>query len=537
MSKPMDTFESFSLPKPINDAIQKMGFTTPTPIQGKSIPLVIEGKDVVSMAQTGSGKTAAYLIPTLTRLLTQVESTPVKKQVLILVPTRELATQTMETARSLTWFVPQIKSVVLIGGASMQMQMKSLKMKPRFIIATPGRLMDHFRRRTVDLKNVDTLILDEADRMFDMGFAPQVREIAKHIPVQRQTMLFSATFPKEVRELAQKILNNPVDVSVKSDIEPPKINQKSVEVSQDAKNETTLDLINAATGSVLVFTRTKSRTDRLGRYLNEYGVKVAVIHGDRSQGQRNQAIQGFKSGQFKVLVATDIAARGIDVSSVSDVINYDLPEQFEDYIHRIGRTGRAGREGTATSLVTREDKSKWSMIARRAGLAVPASGKNQKHQPRQRDEFQNRRSEGRRTENRRPEGRRSEGRQDRYAALRDERREQRNDFGNDRFKKPFAKKQFGARPRFNDERSEEDRQHAAHKRPDHRNSHFKFNEERQERQERPAKKSFFKKPWEKMLAGRKKKEEDERSDDQRPRRSGGRPFKKFGGNKRQQKEW
>ena len=506
MSTPMDTFESFSLPKPINDAIQKMGFTTPTPIQSKSIPLVIEGKDVVSMAQTGSGKTAAYLIPTLTRLLTQVESTPVKKQVLILVPTRELATQTMETARSLTWFVPQVKSVVLIGGASMQMQMKSLKMKPRFIIATPGRLMDHFRRRTVDLKNVDTLILDEADRMFDMGFAPQVREIAKHIPTQRQTMLFSATFPKEVRELAQKILNNPVDVSVKSDIEPPKINQKSIDLSQDAKNETTLDLINAATGSVLVFTRTKSRTDRLGRYLNEYGVKVAVIHGDRSQGQRNQALQGFKSGQFKVLVATDIAARGIDVSTVSDVVNYDLPEQFEDYVHRIGRTGRAGREGTATSLVTREDKGKWSMIARRAGLAAPASSKNQKHggqqrqQPRQRDEFQNRRSEQR---------------QDRYAAKRDENRgerRERSEFGNDRFKKPFAKKKsFGGRPRFNDERSQEDRQFARNKKPNHRNEHF---QDERPQQAAPKKKSFFKKPWEKMLEGREKKK-SKNNDDRR----------------------
>lgn len=501
MSKPMDTFESFSLPKPINDAIQKMGFTTPTPIQAKSIPLVIEGKDVVSMAQTGSGKTAAYLIPTLTRILTQVDASPTKKQVLILVPTRELATQTMETARSLTWFVPQVKSVVLIGGASMQMQMKSLKMKPRFIIATPGRLMDHFRRRTVDLKNVDTLILDEADRMFDMGFAPQVKEITKHIPAQRQTMMFSATFPKEVRELAQKILNNPVDVSVKSDIEPPKINQKSLEISQDAKNETTLDLINAATGSVLVFARTKSRTDRLGRYLNEYGVKVAVIHGDRSQGQRNQALQGFKSGQFKVLVATDIAARGIDVSTVSDVVNYDLPEQFEDYVHRIGRTGRAGREGNATSLVTREDRSKWTMIARRAGLAAPAaSGKKPGARFSERLERRDDRRSSFRSDDRRSSGRpsfRSEPRQDRYAS-----------------KRPFAdrpsfadkKKSFGDRPRFNDERSEGDRQQARNKRPDHRNEHFKENKVREAK---PAKKSFFKKPWEKMLEGKKKKFKDD----------------------------
>lgn len=510
MSTPMDTFESFSLPKPITDAIQKMGFTTPTPIQSKSIPLVIEGKDVVSMAQTGSGKTAAYLIPTLTRILTNVETSPVKKQVLILVPTRELATQTMETARSLTWFVPQVKSVVLIGGASMQMQMKNLKMKPRFIIATPGRLMDHFRRRTVDLKNVDTLILDEADRMFDMGFAPQVREIAKHIPTQRQTMLFSATFPKEVRELAQKILTNPVDVSVKSDIEPPKINQKSIDLSQDAKNETTLDLINAATGSVLVFTRTKSRTDRLGRYLNEYGVKVAVIHGDRSQGQRNQALQGFKSGQFKVLVATDIAARGIDVSTVSDVVNYDLPEQFEDYVHRIGRTGRAGREGTATSLVTREDRSKWSMIARRAGLAAPAGaggGKGQRPQ-RGNDRFER---------NDRPQRSSDRPQRDRYAAKRDDRREERQDrplfnkknsFGDrpERRDRPAfgAKKSFGSRPKFNSERPErfdENREFKRNKTPNHRNEHFV-----EERPQQPVKKkSFFKKPWEKMLEGRSKK--------------------------------
>lgn len=375
------TFADFSFPQPLADAITRLGFTTPTPVQEQSIPVVLEGKDIVSLAETGSGKTAAYLIPTLVRTL-QARETTNGKQILVLAPTRELAMQIIDVLRTLTHFTPRISGCVLIGGASMDRQFKELKRRPRYIIATPGRLMDHQRRRSVDLRNVETLILDEADRMFDMGFAPQVKEILKWVPKDRQTLLFSATFPKAIRELAQEILVNPVDVTIHKQTRPPvKIDQKTVDISPEGKNDKTLDLINAATGSVLIFTRTKSRTDRLARYLGDYGVKVARIHGDRSQGQRNAAINGFKSGEFKVLVATDIAARGIDVASVSDVINYDIPENYEDYVHRIGRTGRAGRDGQAVTLITGHDRHKWGFIARKIGLAPANEPRGQGQRP------------------------------------------------------------------------------------------------------------------------------------------------------------
>jgi ATP-dependent RNA helicase RhlE len=364
------SFSAFSLPQPLSNALTQMGFENPTPVQDKAIPVALDGRDIVSLAETGSGKTAAYLIPTLSRIL---NSTGEKKQILILVPTRELAVQVVEVAKKLSVFMPQITTTMLIGGVSMSRQIGGLKRIPNIVIATPGRLIDLYRRRSFDLKNVDTLILDEADRMFDIGFAPQVREIVRHIPKQRQTMLFSATMPKEIRALAQEILIAPVEISVQKETRPPaKIRQNVIDVAPEAKDDKTLDLVNAATGSVLIFTRTKHRTDRLAQYLDEYGVKVARLHGNRSQGQRNQAIQGFKTGEFRVLVATDIAARGIDVATVSDVINYDLPENFEDYVHRIGRTGRAGREGQASTLVTSHDRSKWMMIAKKIGMAPPS---------------------------------------------------------------------------------------------------------------------------------------------------------------------
>lgn len=368
-------FSAFSLPEPLSKALARLEFQNPTPIQSQTIPRALENRDIVALAETGSGKTAAFLIPAIVKTLAQPQETFKQKQILILTPTRELAMQVTENARSLTHFLPDISSALLIGGAPMDRQIKSLRRQPRFIVATPGRLMDHVRRKSADLRNIEMLILDEADRMFDMGFAPQVNEIVRHIPKERQTMLFSATFPKEVRELAQKVLVNPIDIAIQKKILPPaKIIQKAVEIEPDQKNDKTLDLINAAQGSVLIFARTKSRTDRLARYLDEYGVKVARIHGDRTQGQRNSAIQGFKSGEYRVLVATDIAARGIDVSSVSDVINYDLPMTTEDYVHRIGRTGRAGREGQALTLVTTHDRKMWADIAKKMGLAIADQG-------------------------------------------------------------------------------------------------------------------------------------------------------------------
>lgn len=350
-----------------------MGFENPTPIQRSAIPLILEGKDVVSLAETGSGKTAAYLIPIISQIIKNAGA-----QVLILAPTRELATQIEGVVRELTHFSHELKCTVIIGGAPMGRQIQNLKRQPQIIVATPGRLMDHLRQKTVNLKRVAHLVLDEADRMFDMGFAPQVREILKTVPTKRQTMLFSATFPKEVRSLAEQILNQPHEIEVRKDSRPPVVIRQEmiVSTSQD-KNNQTLDLINAAKGSVIIFTRTKSRTDRLAKYLDEYGVAVTRLHGDRSQGQRNQSISGFKSGRFRVMVATDIAARGLDVSDISDVINYDIPMTTEDYVHRIGRTGRAGQSGQAYTLVTPEEIRSWAQFAKKMGLPAPAKPQHQ----------------------------------------------------------------------------------------------------------------------------------------------------------------
>lgn len=365
-------FNSLSLPEPMLKAISKMGFTAPTPIQEKAIPLILNGQDTISLAETGSGKTAAYLIPVISQMIADPT-----KQVMVLAPTRELATQIGDVTRALTHFTPDLKFVVLIGGMSMRQQLGNLKRTPRLIIGTPGRLMDHIRRKSLDVKKFNCLILDEADRMFDMGFAPQVNEIVRQLPTARQTLLFSATFPQEVRTLAQRVLRKPVEIEVRKDKLPPKvIIQRMVPVNMQKKNDQTLDLINAAKGLVIVFARTKHRTDRLARYLSDCGVKVTRIHGDRSQAQRTSSIVGFKSGQYRVMVATDIAARGLDVSDITDVINYDLPMNSEDYVHRIGRTGRAGQEGQALTLVAPEDMRDWISIARKMGLELPAHAKN-----------------------------------------------------------------------------------------------------------------------------------------------------------------
>lgn len=361
----ISSFNDFSLPEALQKSIQALSFTVPTPIQAKAIPLVLDGRDVISLAETGSGKTAAYLIPAIARAVAEP-----KTQVLVLAPTRELAQQIADVFRTLTVYSRDLTSATLIGGAPMFKQIKSLRRKPRFLVATPGRLMDHVRQRTVDLREISLFILDEADRMFDMGFAPQVNEVVRHLPEARQTLLFSATFAKEVKGLANRILKNPIEVEVRKSSAPPAvITQKTLEVEQHKKDDLTLDLVNAAKGSTLIFARTKHRADRLTRYLLDYGVKVTKIHGDRTQGQRNRSLNDFKSGIARVLVATDIAARGLDVPSVSDVINYDIPTTAEDYIHRIGRTGRSGQKGQALTLLTPHDKADWAYIARKIGLA------------------------------------------------------------------------------------------------------------------------------------------------------------------------
>jgi ATP-dependent RNA helicase DeaD len=354
-------FADFQLPEAIHKALLKLSFSTPTPIQEKSIPVALDGRDLIACAQTGSGKTAAYGIPLVTKLLADTEATA-----LILAPTRELAKQISEVIYQLTNFAQNLNMVLIVGGSDMQKQIRSLQRKPRIIIATPGRLTDHLRRQNINLKNTKFLVLDEGDRMLDMGFAPQLDVILKYLTGARQTLLYSATLPPKVKELAQKYLKHPLHISVGEDSIPVStIKQSSVQTTQAGKNELLLNELNARKGSAIVFTKTQVRTDKVAKYLESYGFSVARIHGGRSQGQRNSALQGFRDGKFRVLVATDIAARGIDVPHIQHVINYDLPMMDDDYVHRIGRTARAGATGEALSFLTPEDTRYWFLLARK----------------------------------------------------------------------------------------------------------------------------------------------------------------------------
>ena len=356
--KSVARFQDLDVPVILLDAIKSMNYETPTPIQAQAIAPALEGRDILGCAQTGTGKTAAFFIPMVAQLLKNPENTG-----LILAPTRELAAQIETVLRDLTVNCKSLNHAVLIGGMSMQPQMRALSKRPRIIIATPGRLIDHIDRRTVSLLKCSFLVLDEADRMLDMGFAPQLREILKTVPPKRQTLLFSATLAPEVRKLTQNYLRNPVEVMVGTTSKPAeKIKQSSVSVDAKQKADVLLDEINARKGSIIIFARTQHRADRLCRTLKTYNLDVGVIHGGKSQGQRNRALQAFRDEETRVLVATDVASRGLDIPHVAHVINYDLPQQPEDYVHRIGRTARAGESGEALSMITPEEKHLWKKI-------------------------------------------------------------------------------------------------------------------------------------------------------------------------------
>ena len=356
----MISFQVLQLPNALERALADIHFQKPTPIQAQAIPAVISGRDLIASAQTGTGKTAAFCIPMAVQLLKDP-----KKIGLVLAPTRELALQIEEFWRDLAKYAPELKSSCLIGGASFGMQVRSISRNPRVVIATPGRLIDHLERRTIDLSHTGFLVLDEADRMLDMGFAPQLTKIVRVLPKTRQTLLFSATWDASMDQLSKAYLHDPVRVSAGTVSQAAAtIDQSVVSTTHQSKNDTLLDELNQRQGSILIFARTQSRTDRLARYLNSFGLEVGRIHGGRTQGQRNSAMSAFRNGQVRILVATDIAARGIDVAEIAHVINYDLPQAPQDYIHRIGRTGRAGMTGKALSLITPEDRSQWNEISR-----------------------------------------------------------------------------------------------------------------------------------------------------------------------------
>ena len=355
----MHQFNDLSLPVQIQAALKAMKYEHPTPIQAKAIPVVLDRRDLIGCAQTGAGKTAAFCIPMVSRLL----RIP-KKTALILVPTRELANQILDVLNKLTVACPEIKSALLVGGMSMPAQVKDLQKNPRIVVATPERLVDHIKRGNMSLSSTEILVLTEADRMLELGFSPQLSEILRFLPRTRQTLFFSATLPQEIEKLSARFLRDPVRVEA-TEVEQPiqKILQSVVQTTASKKNDTLVDELNLRKGSVLIFARSQVRTDKVARYLEESGHQVTQLHSGRTQGERNSAVAGFKEGRFRILVATDLGARGVDISHIAHVINYDLPQAPEDYVTRIGRTARAGAEGQTVSLLTPEDRAQWREIS------------------------------------------------------------------------------------------------------------------------------------------------------------------------------
>ncbi|TAL20005.1 DEAD/DEAH box helicase [Patescibacteria group bacterium] len=340
------TFYGLGIAPQLLDILQKQRFTVPTPIQQKAIPVALEGKDLIGIAQTGTGKTLAFAVPMLQRLA------GVKGRGLILLPTRELALQVDEVLVKIGRLLG-LYTAVLIGGASMNNQIAALRRNPHIIVATPGRLIDHLDQRTISLDNVRILILDEADRMLDMGFAPQIKKILNRVPRDRQTMLFSATMPPAISSLAAEYLRLPLRVEVApAGTAAERVDHELFIVEKNDKPRLLEKVLEQYRGTVLVFSRTKHGARKLTRSVKAKGTNAAEIHANRTLNQRKEALQGFKTGRYRVLIATDIAARGIDVTGIELVVNYDLPDRAEDYVHRIGRTGRAGRPGKAISFAT-----------------------------------------------------------------------------------------------------------------------------------------------------------------------------------------
>jgi ATP-dependent RNA helicase RhlE len=345
-------FEQFNLDSRLMPGITAAGYETPTPIQEAAIPAAVRGRDIIGTAQTGTGKTAAFVLPILNRLLEGPRGMP---RALIVTPTRELAEQIHQVVRSLS-VGTKIRSATIYGGVGASKQIKALKDGVEILVATPGRLLDLVQQRQARLEKIEVLVLDEADRMFDMGFLPDVRRIIKAVPTQRQTMLFSATFPAEVELLAKQSLNDPQKIAMGISRPAHTVTHALYPVPSHLKSALLLKLLKQIeSDSVLVFTRTKHRADKVARQIAHAGFHVTSLHSNRTQGQREQALRGFKSGHFRIMVATDIAARGLDIESISHVINYDMPDTADAYIHRIGRTGRAQRTGDAFTLVTPED--------------------------------------------------------------------------------------------------------------------------------------------------------------------------------------
>lgn len=375
----MKNFQEMELPQQVLETLNAMKFSQPTPIQVEAIPPALEGKDILGSAQTGTGKTAAFGIPLIARLLANPQGLA-----LVMTPTRELATQVLSQLRLMLGKSRNIKTALLIGGDSMSKQIRQIRDRPRIIVGTPGRINDHLDRGILKLKQADFLVLDETDRMLDAGFTVQIEKVMGFLAPKRQTLLFSATVSPNIARIAERYLKDPVRISVSTSSAPaPNIKQDTMRVSDGAKYTSLLDSLNDRDGSIIVFVKTKHGTEKMAKRLSKEGHSADAIHGDLKQNKRDRVIASFRNKKYRILVATDVAARGLDIPHIEHVINYDLPQCAEDYVHRIGRTARAGATGSALSFITPGDRAKWNAIER---LLNPGSknGSKPKRSPRKR---------------------------------------------------------------------------------------------------------------------------------------------------------
>ena len=366
----MKTFAQLGLKPEILKALEKKGYTNPSPVQASAIPPILKGQDILAAAQTGTGKTAGFVLP----ILDQLSDKPARKnpRALIVTPTRELAAQILDNINVYSEFL-SIKSTVTFGGVNIKPQIRALAAGVDILVTTPGRLLDLVEQGACKLHEIETLVLDEADRMLDMGFIRDIRKIVKMIPAKRQNLLFSATFSKDIRRVSQEFLNDPALVEVAPEnATADKVEQRAYRCDSGSKTKALIELFEKENLSqVIVFTRTKHGANRLSKNLDEAGINSAAIHGNKSQGARTKALASFKEQKIKALIATDIAARGIDIDSLPYVINFELPNQPEDYVHRIGRTARAGKEGTAISLVANDERPFFTAIEKLTGNKIP----------------------------------------------------------------------------------------------------------------------------------------------------------------------
>lgn len=364
------TFEEFDIDSRCLSVLNAQGIVSPTPVQEAAIPVALTGKDLVATAQTGTGKTLAFTLPALTRLASEQN---IRNRMLVLVPTRELAVQVEEVIGEHCKAL-KLRSVLIYGGVNMNGQIDQLKRGCDIIVATPGRLLDHMGSGRINFKDLEVLIFDEADRMLDMGFLPDIKRILAKLPRERQTMMFSATFAPELQTLTFNMMRNPERISIGRVSKPvDQVRQLLIPVRQEEKSRVLLDILKDEENidSAIIFLRTKMRTDRVGKMLKKAGYKAAVIHGDLSQKLRQRALEGFRDGSYNILVATDVAARGLDIDDITHVINYDVPENPDDYVHRIGRTARAEREGDAITFVCPSDMSALGGIEKAVGRNLP----------------------------------------------------------------------------------------------------------------------------------------------------------------------